>query len=151
MNYFILRGEQQCGPYTPGDRLRYVASGRWKFHLAVLTGMLSAACLYWLPPWRYGFYPRCPIFVFTHLQCPGCGMTRALAALLHGQIALSWHYNPLALLLLPWLGVYLAMGYWQRIRHGQWQAPRLPWPVLVGILVAITVFGIGRNLHVGLR
>ena len=78
-------------------------------------------------------------------------MTRALAALLHSRFVLSWNYNPLALLLLPVLGVYFAIGYWQAIRHGEWTAPRLPVPIVAGILVAIAIFGVVRNLHSVLR
>jgi hypothetical protein len=124
---------------------------RWKFHLATVAVLASVAILYWLPPWQYGFYPRCPVFALTHLQCPGCGMTRALAALLHGQFTLSWHYNPLLLLLLPGLAAYFVMAYWQLIRHGKWHVPRLPWPVVTGLMIAIALFGVGRNLHAGLR
>lgn len=29
--------------------------------------------------------------------CAGCGMTRALAALARGEVALAWHLHPLAL------------------------------------------------------
>ena len=118
----------------------------WKIHFAVTILLSSIACLYWLPPTRYGFYPRCPFFVLTSLECPGCGMTRALAALLHGQFALSWHYNPLALLLLPALAAYFATGYGRLIRHGEWSLPRLPLLIPVAVLVSITLFGVARNL-----
>jgi hypothetical protein len=74
-------------------------------------------------------------------------MTRALAALLHGQFALSWHYNPLALLLLPMLAAYFAAGYGRLIRHGQWSLPRLPLSIPVAILVSVALFGVARNLH----
>jgi hypothetical protein len=124
---------------------------RWKAHLAAAAVLLSAVCLYWLPPWQYGFYPRCPIFELTHYQCPGCGMTRALAALLHGQFLLSWHYNPLALLLLPWFAIYFAVNYWRVLHNREWIAPRLPVPILTGILLAIAIFGVGRNLPIVLR
>ena len=74
-------------------------------------------------------------------------MTRALAALLHGQLALSWHYNPLAVLLVPLIVAYFATGYWRALRNGEWVAPRLPLPVLGGILLSIAFFGVARNLH----
>lgn len=74
-------------------------------------------------------------------------MTRALAAFLHGQFALSWHYNPLALLLLPVLIAYFATGYGRLIRHGQWSLPPLPLWMPVAMLVSIALFGVARNLH----
>lgn len=48
---------------------------------------LAASLLLLFPPQRYTFYPQCPIYRYLHLKCPGCGTTRALAALLHGDIA----------------------------------------------------------------
>ena len=74
-------------------------------------------------------------------------MTRALAALLHGQFVLSWYYNPLALLLLPMLIAYCAIGYWRVIRYGHWSLPQLPLPVSVVMLASIALWGMARNLH----
>ncbi|HWZ82150.1 MAG TPA: DUF2752 domain-containing protein [Terriglobales bacterium] len=119
---------------------------RWRFHLATAASLAAAASLYWLPPWRYSFYPRCPFFALTGMECPGCGMTRALAALLDGQFAVSWHYNPLAILLLPPLAVYFFTGYWRGISRRDWSIPQLPSPVLAMLFVSITLFGVARNL-----
>ncbi|HOG51512.1 MAG TPA: DUF2752 domain-containing protein [Lentisphaeria bacterium] len=44
----------------------------------------------------------CPFLNLTSLPCPSCGMTRALAALLHGDFAaaMQWHaFAPLFLVL----------------------------------------------------
>jgi len=38
----------------------------------------------------------CPFKFFTGVPCPTCGVTRGLFALLHGQIVLATHLNPLA-------------------------------------------------------
>jgi hypothetical protein len=38
------------------------------------------------------------------VECPGCGMTRALVYLLHGDLPSALHSNPLALIALPLLG-----------------------------------------------
>lgn len=34
----------------------------------------------------------------TQIPCPGCGMTRSVIALFHGDISLSLFYNPMTLL-----------------------------------------------------
>ncbi|MGN0372670.1 MAG: DUF2752 domain-containing protein [Enterocloster sp.] len=44
---------------------------------------------------RQGF--PCLFQLFTGLYCPGCGGTRALRALLHGKLILSFQYHPLVL------------------------------------------------------
>lgn len=74
----------------------------------------GVAALSWLllrfPPEAYSFYPRCPIFTLLHIQCPGCGATRALAALLHGQLRQALHLNPLTTLLLPVALLYFLLS-----------------------------------------
>lgn len=39
------------------------------------------------------FGAMCPFKVFLHVDCPGCGLTRATIALLKGDISKSLHYN----------------------------------------------------------
>jgi hypothetical protein len=60
--------------------------------------ILTAALLFFFPPAQYHFYPQCPIHQYFHLDCPGCGATRALAALLHGHLleALRLNTSPLS-------------------------------------------------------
>jgi hypothetical protein len=62
------------------------------------------ALLYVFDPSAAGnFFPKCPSYAFLGLYCPGCGITRALHALLHGQWAQAMAYNPLAMLTAPLL------------------------------------------------
>jgi len=65
----------------------------------------------WLPP--------CPFHALTDLYCPGCGTTRALHALLHGDWLLALSMNPLATLALP----LLPLLYWQQQRPRPWLGP----------------------------
>jgi len=41
------------------------------------------------------------------VDCPGCGMTRALSAMAHGDIVSAFHYNSLVILIGPLLGYSL--------------------------------------------
>lgn len=45
--------------------------------------------------------PLCPTAFFLGVPCPGCGLTRATLALLHGDLAAALHFHPLAPLLSP--------------------------------------------------
>jgi hypothetical protein len=60
-----------------------------------LIGVTGAWVLYTFPPATSNFYPLCFFKVTTGLDCPGCGSTRALHALLHGRIAEAFRFNPL--------------------------------------------------------
>ena len=45
--------------------------------------------------------PFCPTAFFFGVPCPGCGLTRATLALLHGDWRAALHFHPLAPLLAP--------------------------------------------------
>jgi hypothetical protein len=107
-----------------------------------LTGALAAAAwvLYRFPPQQSNFYPVCPIHAYTGLLCPGCGGTRACAALLHGHLAEALHWNPLLTLLLPLLALYLLLA----MRRGCW--PALQPALIHALLIATVLFTVARNL-----
>ncbi len=47
--------------------------------------------------------PLCPTATFIGVPCPGCGLTRATFALLHGQLGAAVRYHPLSPVLVPLL------------------------------------------------
>jgi uncharacterized membrane protein YfcA len=61
--------------------------------------------LYTFPPATSAFYPRCVFRELSGLDCPGCGTTRALHALLHGRIGEAFRFNAM---LFPLMIVALA-------------------------------------------
>lgn len=48
-----------------------------------------------------GWMPGCVFRKATGLDCPGCGMTRATYAMLHGRIGEAFAFNPVGMILLP--------------------------------------------------
>lgn len=93
--------------------------------------------------------PLCLLHALTGLQCPGCGMTRAVHALLAGDIVLALRCNVLLVALLP-----LAALAWGRWLLRSWRTvPRaearslLPSPAVMALSVGLVVlFGIVRNI-----
>lgn len=49
----------------------------------------------------------CIFYKITGVQCPGCGMSRAILALMHGKWKQAFYYNRLSITLLPVLLLYL--------------------------------------------
>lgn len=117
----------------------------WQGWLA-LAGAIGALAVVWgAEPQGQLFYPRCWLHQSTGLLCPGCGATRALHALLHGDLRTAWSLNPLVVALLPVGMAYCAHAVWA------WRTGRRCMPVLrtrhIAVLTAVAcVFGIVRNL-----
>jgi hypothetical protein len=120
-------------PASPQTRRRHA-------FIALAAASFFAVVLYRFPPAEHGFYPRCPIYALTGWQCPGCGMTRALAALLHGDVAAAIHLNPLITLVLPIAMFYMLFAF----KRGDW--PRLPTPIVQAVFIVTILFTIARNL-----
>jgi hypothetical protein len=105
------------------------------------------ALLYRFPPERYSFYPRCPISRWTHWRCPGCGATRAIAALLHGRVAEALHDNPLFVILAPLLFAYFVVTYYGVMRNGRLIWPQVSPAMIRCLLVLATLFTLARNAY----
>jgi hypothetical protein len=114
---------------------------------AVLFALVAmSAVLYRFPLGQYGFYPVCPIHLYTGWLCPGCGMTRAFAALIRGNLRDALHWNPLIAILVPGLIGRLAIVYRRAIAGRQQQWPRLSGVQLCTAMAALAIFTVGRNL-----
>jgi hypothetical protein len=106
----------------------------------------GAVVLLRFPPSRSAFYPECPIYAALHLECPGCGATRALAALLHGGLSEALHYNAMITLLLPFAMGYAIVCYWRLLRNESYRWPRLSDTTIYAVATMAVLFTILRNL-----
>ena len=109
--------------------------------------MLGAAVLFLFAPERYDFYPQCPIYRYFHVQCPGCGTTRALAALLHGNFDEALHLNALTTLLMPLAAIYASAWYCRFVQRKPFRWPELPRAAVPSALAAAILFAVIRNLE----
>ena len=109
-----------------------VGSALLMFFLVCVTG------LHFFPPGKYDFWPKCLFREATGLLCPGCGTTRALYELTHGNLQRSLQCN----LLLPFLPI-LALGVW---RKWKWLEKKS----VIAVLVCMALlYAILRNLPMG--
>jgi hypothetical protein len=123
-----------------------VNSRRWLANLAAFTVAAAACVVLRFPPASSSFYPRCPIFLWLHIYCPGCGGTRALAALLHGRLNEAAHWNAMVVIFFPFAAVFLALTYWRAMRATTFLWPTIPDSLLKLSLVLVAIFTVIRNL-----
>ena len=97
--------------------------------LVLLAGAVFV--LHFVDPVKTAGFPRCPVFVLTGLQCPGCGTARALRALAHGDVWAFVHYNAVLLFVIPLLAALAVRPKWAL-------NPALG-RVIVGTIVAWTI------------
>jgi hypothetical protein len=122
----------------------YRPHARAQWLLAAGLAVLSATLLVNLPPQKYAIYPACPFHEWFGLQCPGCGFTHALAALLTGRIREAASQNAMVLILVPGFLIFASRQTWSALFLNRWQRvrDRQFWFLAVSMLL----FGLFRNL-----
>jgi len=110
----------------------------------VVAGVYTLAVV---PPTESSFYPRCISHSLTGLNCPGCGTTRALHALLNGRLVQALAYNPLAFIILPAVGwsLFQSVQSWRYRRPFIAQSTAAKW-FARALAIAVILFGVLRNL-----
>jgi hypothetical protein len=105
--------------------------------LALLAAALAAAVALGIP--------LCPFAIVTRLPCPGCGLTRATLALLHGHLHESLRYHPLAVVVSPVVVGAFSYNAFTYIMQGRWSAAEAAqgrWITLFAIVVGTAMIGI---------
>ena len=78
--------------------------------IAVVLAAAGVVVLYAVDPERHVVTPPCPYRTLLGLACPGCGLTRAMHALLHGEWGRAFAYNPWAFVAAPAAVVFVLGG-----------------------------------------
>ena len=115
-------------------------------NLLLAAAFLVCAVLLLYPPASTNFYPACPIHRYLHIDCPGCGATRALAALLHGRIVEALRLNALFVLLLPVVLAGAIESYRRALLPGGFSWPQPPVPAVYATLAVTIIFSVARNV-----
>lgn len=86
----------------------------------------------------------CPLYAATGLYCPGCGCTRAVYDLSHGDVLGAFSMNPLFVSVVP-----LLVALWVRwgMRSTGTRLREWPFPAWLGYAIpaVIVVFTVARN------
>lgn len=123
---------------------KVLTNKKWKIGKYVL--LLIILVSYLLIGEHFSLFIPCPIHYFTHLYCPGCGVTRMLLHLLHGRFVEAFHANPLLLISLPFFALYyldffIAEQKKQKSKFSKFE-PYL-WYGLIGLFL---IYGVLRNI-----
>ena len=101
--------------------------------------------IFFFNPATHAFYPVCRFHQLTGLNCPSCGATRAIYALLHGRLIIALHDNALFVLApaaLALRGVWLGAKKFCGRPAGRFFPATFLWPLLATMLF----FAVLRNL-----
>jgi hypothetical protein len=126
------------------DLCAWAARNRW-VSLACLLGL---ALLALLPPEGLGI-PICLFNLVSGLPCPGCGLTRSMASLAHGDPGAALRFHPAGLLAFPLLLGLVLLGLLAPPRReavARWFERRRRAADAAGLAAAIgvAVYGVGR-------
>ena len=119
--------------------------------LAILIGVPlvligGGTALFFLNPSEHSFFPKCSLYVATGFFCPGCGSTRALFHLTHGNVLEALRLNP-GLMALITLGLTDYIRFVVSVIRGNPFQTLFGRLKLLGALMGVMlVYGVIRNL-----
>jgi Protein of unknown function (DUF2752) len=109
--------------------------------LALLAGLVGVAV--------HVDFPLCPMASSFGVPCPGCGLTRATLALLHGDMHGALRLHPLVWLLAPLFALFAGSGVVELLRGPRleaWQRSPIRWRgravTIAGALVLMLTLGV---------
>lgn len=84
----------------------------WTWRTVALVTVLAGVPLiavYAGDPTRQMLTPPCPYLTLTGIACPGCGLTRAVHFLLHGDVGKAFAHNPWAFVSAPAMAAFVLL------------------------------------------
>ena len=122
--------------------------GQRVFRVALLWAVASLLLLLLLFVYRmFGVGIPCPLNAVTGLHCPGCGMFRAVLALVRGDVWQAVRYNALCVFLLPAFAVFCVREsalYIRAALHPPTSRTELAF--CISIVVLSMLYAVARNL-----
>jgi len=108
----------------------------------VLWAVCAVGCLLLRPVWLSAAHvmPVCLWHQWTGIPCPGCGATRAIVHLLHGDASAGLAMNPLAALVaVSFVGAGLLAPLWVALGGRIPEVPSRTRPAWVAAVSAVVV------------
>ncbi|GLU45926.1 DUF2752 domain-containing protein [Nocardiopsis ansamitocini] len=115
-----------------------------------VVGLAAAVMVHFIDPNEPGNYPTCPWLMLTGTFCPGCGTTRAVAALTHLDVLGAAQMNIFAVAVVPFVAFWYIKWLYQSFRPPKATRTTMASPVwLYLLLAAILLYWLVRNLPFG--
>ncbi|NWK54017.1 DUF2752 domain-containing protein [Verrucomicrobiaceae bacterium N1E253] len=121
---------------------------RWRLVLVLMFAAGAAALAILVHQRGPSAFPFACLFNrWTGLHCPGCGMTRATHALLHGELFTALGFNLLGVIVFPIaiVGLLIELPAWLRGQQPTWKLSFGRYGART-IVVAFLLFFLLRNL-----
>lgn len=113
--------------------------------IAITLLLVFGFIYYALDPSTSGAFPQCFFLSLTGYKCPGCGIQRAIHALLHGDVAGAFRYNAFLMVAIPWIALCL-FAESRRTRNPRLYARLKPELLMWLLLAAVLIWWILRNI-----
>ena len=113
--------------------------------IAITLLLVFGFIYYALDPSTSGAFPQCFFLSLTGYKCPGCGIQRAIHALLHGDVAGAFRYNAFLMVAIPWIALCL-FAESRRTRNPRLYAHLNPELLMWLLLAAVLIWWILRNI-----
>lgn len=118
----------------------------WSWFVWAGVGSIGVALLFAIDPAGSGIFPPCAFHTITGLHCPGCGTTRALHQVLHGNLSAAFALNPLMILAIPPLAYAAVSTSVRRLSGRQIPTVFIPAAWIWGLLGVVILFWVLRNI-----
>ena len=111
-----------------------------------VAAISALVCIKLGNPTTSTYFPQCPFNALTGLNCPGCGLTRAMHGLLNGDILTALDFNVLIVFIAPLPFYALLMLVSVALRGRSLPFPKVSNSAIWTISAILVAFGILRNL-----
>jgi len=118
---------------------------RWIKWFTKIVLLFLLGSVYFYLGTRINFSIPCLFHSFTHLYCPGCGMTRAVFSLISLDFVQAFFYNPFVYVLVFIIFYSFGMELYYLVKK-KMKNVVYPKKLMYVLLVLLLIFGVLRNI-----
>ena len=113
--------------------------------VGIILGLTLVAIAYEYINLKYNIGIPCAVNKVFGIYCPGCGLTRALGAMLRLDFIQAFKYNVFSLVLIPLIAIVFVTFIWEYIFDRSSFISKIPVAFWIILLGSFFIYGIVRN------